>query len=326
MKAQLSRVALAALISLAALPVSTARADTTPTAAQRKAFGEAQALFDGGDFAAALPLFEALAAETSSPNAQLYVARCLRELGRTTEAYDRMLATVRDATAKAQADSKYDATRNAAAGELALLEARVAHVILAIADAPEGVDLRLDGAPVDAARMGSAMTVLPGKHRIELSGPDLEPVLREIELAGGESKTVTLLAKRAAERGPSTPGTPAPAPRSSGGGLRVLGFVAAGLGGASLVGFGVTGAMSNGKFATLEEECGGARCTDPGYADVVDDGKTFETIANVTLVTGIVLVASSIPLIAFGGPDEESTSAFLSPTVGGATFSLQQRF
>jgi tetratricopeptide (TPR) repeat protein len=81
-----------------------------PTTAEQR-FAEAQLLFDGQKFAEALPLFEALVGETDSPNARLYVARCLRELGRLTQAYDAMRATVALATEKAKTDDRYVETR-----------------------------------------------------------------------------------------------------------------------------------------------------------------------------------------------------------------------
>ena len=83
-----------ALAVATVVPASTAQAQPVVDAASR--FAQAQSLYDAGNFTGALPIFEELTRETSSPNARFYVARCLRELGRTVEAYDAMVATVRD--------------------------------------------------------------------------------------------------------------------------------------------------------------------------------------------------------------------------------------
>lgn len=318
--------ALFAALICVACPLGDAVAQPAPSApaaaSQKEAFAEAQKLFDEKDYAAALPKFEALFAETQSPNARLYVARSLRELGRIPEAYDEMAATVKDATARAAQEAKYEGTRDAAAAELAVLEGRVAHLTIAVADATDGTKVLLNGVEVPTAKLAAPITVVPGPQRIEIVGPDFEPVRREIEVAGGETKTLPIAVRAGGagtKGGPEKPG-PAKADEQTGGELRIVGIVAACLGGASLVTFGVTAGLSDAKFSTLEEECGGARCTDPKYADVVDEGKTLELIANVTVIAGSVLAAASIPLIIWGGPTdaEPAATAALAPVPGGA--------
>ena len=51
-------------------------------------YAAAKKLFDAQSYAKALPLFQDAYAQSKSPNARVYVARCLRELGRLPEAYD----------------------------------------------------------------------------------------------------------------------------------------------------------------------------------------------------------------------------------------------
>lgn len=320
---------IAALLALAT-PLGASNAVAQPAGSQKEAFAEAQRLFDAHDYAGALPKFQALFAETQSPNARLYVARSLRELGRIAEAYDEMAATVKDATSRAASESKYEGTRDAAAAELAVLEGRVGHLTIAVADAPAGTRVLLNASEVPAARLAAPITVVPGVQRVEISGPDVETVRREIDVNGGETKTLPL-AVRAAAKQPE-PGPKKPAPNEerpqTGGELRIVGIVAACLGGAGLVTFGVTAGLSDAKFSTLEEECGGARCTDPKYADVVDEGKTLELVANVTLIAGSVLAAASIPMIIWGGPSdaEPAAAASLTPVPGGALLRLDGSF
>src|SRR5689334_2876510 len=107
-------------LSLCLTVPSMAAAQTAAVAADtREQFAAAQKLFEAKDFTGALPKFKELVDATGSPNARLYVARCLRELGRTAEAYDEMATTVRDATQRAEAETKYAPTRDAAAAEMA---------------------------------------------------------------------------------------------------------------------------------------------------------------------------------------------------------------
>lgn len=298
-----------------------------PASVQREEFAAAQKLFDAKDFAGALPKFQELTASTGSPNARLYVARCLRELGRIAEAYDEMSATVRDATAKADAEAKYAPTRDAAAAELAVMGPKVGHLVIAVADAPAGSSVSLNGTPVAADKLGSPLTVAPGTQVVEVTPPGGAAVKREIAVGGGENKTLALALR---DGGPApTPGPkPVEAPAEpSGGGLRIAGFVAGGLGVASLAVFGITGAMSSSKFSSVEDACGGVRCSDPKYGDEIDSGKSLETIANITLIAGAALVAIAVPLVVFGGPSEApSGDAAMTMVPGGGMLRVRGAF
>lgn len=126
---------------------------------------------------------------------------------------------------------------------------------------------------VPEASLGAPLTVLPGKQTIKISRPGLPDETRELEVAGAQTKTLAIGAGPKAQS--TTPGPTRPAEVGGGLGLvRILGIVVGGVGVVGLVTGTATGVMSNGKFATLEEECGGARCTDPKYADDVDSGKS----------------------------------------------------
>src|SRR5690606_23003072 len=85
------RFALALVTCLAAsVPAvpSTAWADEAADAA--KAFEQGRKKWDAKDPAGALPFFQKAAQQSGSPNARLYVARCLRETGKLPQAYDEM--------------------------------------------------------------------------------------------------------------------------------------------------------------------------------------------------------------------------------------------
>jgi len=308
------------------------RVEAQPASDQAEAFADAQRLFDAKDYAGALPKFKALADETKSPNARLYVARSLRELGRLAEAYDEMEATVKDASAAAEIEKKYEKTRDAAAAELALLQGRVGKLTIAVADAPAGTRVLLNGIEVSAERLASPITVVPGPQRVEISGPGIETIRRDVDVNGGETKTLPV-AVRAAPDEPQTGPTPPPTrgaaePETSGGEIRIVGIVAGSLGVAAFATFAATAVLSDQRFSTLEDECGGARCTDPKYADVVDEGKTFELVANVTVIAGAVLVAAAVPMIIWGGPTEAepAAAAVLTPLPGGAGVAVHGRF
>ncbi len=306
------------------LPSVVAQPAAAPEKDLRDAFMAAQKLFDDKSYQPALEKFRELVASTGSPNARLYVARCLNALDRVPEAYDEMKAAVREAGERAATEPKYEATRDAAAAELALLEPKVAHVVIAVAGDAKEVTVKLNGTAVDASKLGTPITVSPGRQSIvvERSGAPAEQ--KELTIDGGQTQTFAISATAS---GKVVDPKPELAPKETGGELRIVGIVVGGLGVASLATFTATAVLSDQKFASIEEECGGARCSDPSYADEIDAGKQLELIANITLVAGAVLAAGSVPLIIFGGPSEATTTtASLSPRPGGATLDVITRF
>lgn len=292
-------------------------------------FKQAQKRYEEKDYAAALELARAAVDATGSPNARLYVARALRELGQLPEAHAEMDRTLRDARDAAKNDPKYGATRDAAAAELALLDQRVGKVIVALADPPPGVKVSLNGRALAATEVGQPIAVNPGSVVASATGEGASPVEKSVEVAAGQTQTITLVFRE-------TPGTAAPPPETARPkqaeqpkkqkkNLRTWGFVAAGVGVVGLSVFAVAGSMANSKYSELEDKCGSRRCSDPKYADTVDSGKRLDTIANVGLVAGGLGLLAGGALILFGGSSEES-AAVVRPAVGGATVGLAKRF
>lgn len=66
--------------------------------------------------------------QDESPNARLYVARCLFKLKRFLEAYEQMKLTIKEARGLATKEPRYAATRDAAKGELNEFKKEVAFV------------------------------------------------------------------------------------------------------------------------------------------------------------------------------------------------------
>jgi hypothetical protein len=279
-------------------------------------FTAGQKLFDAGRQADALPYFRKAFAASSSPNARLMVARCLIALGKTTEAYEEMATTTREATARAETDPKYARTRDAAAAEMALLERRIGKIVVALAEPGAGAAVTLNGAPLSAERLGVPVAVQPGTMTIEATHAGDKPVRREVTIGAGETKTVAIAftnaaaaAAGAAPPAATMPVTPPVEARSQGGGVRIAGFIVAGLGAAGMGAFAGAGLAAKSKFSTVETECGNVRCTDPKYGSVIDSGKTLQTIANAGLGVGIAGLVGGALMIALGGPSKGPVSA-----------------
>jgi hypothetical protein len=287
-----------------------AQTDAPSAAAERARFKAAQQLFESQDYAGALPIFRDVVSLGGSPNARLYAARCLRELGRLGEAYEEMTLVIRDADARAATESRYVATRDAAAVERAALASKVGLLVLAIADRPSGLVVKVAGQAIDEKRLGEAIALSPGNVLVEASAPGRQAFQKEVTLRAGASEAVAIALPAAVDKPPPPP---LPPPPQVGGTLRTAGYAVAGLGLVGWVTFAVAAPMADDKYRTVLKACGGTRCTDPSYAGQISAGKTLDTVASLGLVTGLVGAAAGAAMIVFGGPRAGTVSAGVAP-------------
>lgn len=323
------------VLLLCAGPASAAPADDAASTDPAQLFADAVERYDSKDFEGALPLFQQAYQATESPNARIYVARCLRELGRLPEAYDEMQATMREATVKAEAEAKYVPTRDSAAAELAMLEQRVGKLVITLTNRVDGTEVTLNGQALTDEQLGVPITVAPGLQTIIVTAPDRKRARHEVDLKGGRTRSIGVApgAETAAPPPPKPPPPPPDREEPSGGlsGIQITGFVVAGVGVAAMGVMIATNVLADGKLAELEDACGDGPCTDPAHQDTIDEGKTYETVANVSLIAGAVLIVGGVAMIVFGGSSEpESETATLQVTPGvspdGAYLGLHGRF
>jgi hypothetical protein len=297
-----------------------AGADAQAMPSAQDLYNSAQKLFDRGSYAEALVAFRQAYNASNSPNARIMIGHCLIALGRPAEAYEEMAATLREAAKRAETEPKYGPTRDAAATQVGLLESKVGKVIVEVAER-DVVEVLVNGARIGPNKLGVALAVEPGRVTIVAANAGGQTVRREQDVKAGTTEKVTITFTGA----PSGGADGASGPRAdmttgggdtskglttkTGGGARTAGFVIAGLGVAGMAVFGVTGFMAKSKFQTLEEECGGRRCTDPKYADVVDSGMMLTTIANAGLIGGAAGIVVGGLMIALGGPSDAPPAA-----------------
>ncbi len=317
---------LAALVALAALGYgSTAAADNaspsgTAAAKDEKArFAEAVRLYKAGSFARALPAFEALATATGSPNAELYVGYCLNGLERHAGAYAAFERAARDAGS----EERYAETRAAALREMAELGLRLGTLVVAPVETPDGLVVTVDGAVLEPAAFGSHRVLEPGDHHVEARATGRNPVVRDVHVDGGETKTVTLYFPQRDTAAPTA--APAASGDRPGAALRIGGFVAAGVGGVGLVTFAIGGLEAKSAHDRLARECS-LPCGDSAHEREVERGKSWQTVANVGLLVGGVGALASATLLYFGYRGGAETSVALSTWPGGALLSGRGRF
>ncbi|HZF48634.1 MAG TPA: CDC27 family protein [Polyangiaceae bacterium] len=323
---------LVALIFAVAAPASAQKSGGARGSAEagapsaKQLYASAQKLFDKGRYAEALVAFRQAHNASSSPNARLMIGHCLVALGKNAEAYEEMAATMREAAQLAEGDRKYAPTRDAAAMQVAQLEPKVGKVIVEIQDRA-GVTVTLNGERLVPEKLGLPIAVDPGTASVGAVHIDGRTVSRELSVKAGATERVTLTFSEARSAGgDGARATPAPLPqppedqggedKTSGGGVRTAGFVVASLGVAGMAVFGVTGMMARSRFATLETECGGRRCADPKYADVVDTGMFLTTTANIGLIAGAAGLVGGGLMILLGGPSDTPPASGSAPAGG----------
>jgi hypothetical protein len=320
--------ALAVMLAAAGIP-AVALAQSPPSAAATPAAVAAQGRFDRGralfqqdHFAEALPEFRASLELFRSPNTRLYVGLCLQRLGRFADAFAELSRTAAEAGDLVATDRRYEGARDLARRSLAEVEPRVAQLSVRVVDPPPGVTVRVGTTTLDAAALGVAIPFDPAEVTVVAEAPGFLPTRQSVRLTPGGRATIELAMRRAPVTAGVTPPVTTPGeyvpPTRRGGGVRVAGFVVAGLGAASLVTFGVLGGMASSQYDDLSRVCP-VRACGPAQVAQIDDGVGLTTGANVMLGVGIVAAVAGVVMIAVGGPKaatEPAAMAYVDPASG----------
>jgi hypothetical protein len=287
----------AAMLAEAAESTAPSVERSTPAAE----FAEAVKVFKNGDIAGALPLFVHLGETTNSPNVQLYVGYCQQELGHHRDAHQAFSRAVKLSLVPGSM-AKYLATREAAQAELAKLSLRLASLTISLVEIPAEFVVRLDGEIVDHSLLGSPLVVEPGLHHVEAMAKGSNPVVREVHLEAGGSKTITLLLEKKIGQDVALSQAEQPAlvqPSAPGSRLTTLGLIAAGLGVAGLGTFVVAGMQARSSYNRLQTECPNG-CADAEHRDEASHGRTYQTVANVGLALGVAGTLTGATLVYLG--------------------------
>jgi hypothetical protein len=283
-------------------------------------FKAAKQKFDEGAYDEALQMFQIAWEHSHSPNARLYIARSFSMLGNHKAAYDEFRGTLRDANDKVEEDEKYLATRNAAAAELILLEPKLGRVIIAPDPAVPDATIVMNDYEVPAISIGEPITVEPGRKTVVAKAEGREDVSMVVDVPGGSVVAAPIRFPPVVEKEADTSKAPV-APVEKDEPLTILQIAGIGtmaLGGATLVLAAVSGGAAASKLSALETTCGGATCSDPATADVVDSGKLFETLAYVGIGVGAAAVLGGGAMFIWGGPtDGGDQMAGMTPLPGG---------
>jgi hypothetical protein len=146
----------------------------------KKHYGEGEKKFKAGDYAGALPEFQAADAIKSTPQAQRYIGLCQDNLGHYTEAvaaYDSFLANVPDKLKKEGEEIK---------AREAVIKAMPAR--LHIDTTPPGASIMADGKSLGTTP--TDVELAPGKHILHLELAGYLPIDRDLDLTFGQKQDI----------------------------------------------------------------------------------------------------------------------------------------
>lgn len=143
---------------------------------------EARALIASRSYADACPKLEQSVRLVPDLDTHFELADCSERVGKLATAWAQFVAVADQSKAASHGDREKAARRRARA-----LEPRLPKLVIDIADAPAGLEVRRDGVRVDTAALGAAFPVDPGKHRITATAPGRQRWVTTVE--SGERTT-----------------------------------------------------------------------------------------------------------------------------------------
>jgi hypothetical protein len=323
-----SSLALAALLS-----APEAHAQSSDPAAAQGLFDAAKQLVAQHKFADACPKFVASFRLDPKPGTMVNLADCYEKSGQTASAWARYLEAASLAQRAGQAEREKYAKDHAAA-----LEPKIARLTISAAASARGLEVLRDGAPIDAAILGTPVPIDPGTHQIEARAPGKKPWTKTIDIAAGPTRvTVDVPSLEdmpqgaplpvGSVTGPVAPQVEpvAPPPQDTSLSTRKkVGYAAIAAGGAGvLVGI-ITGSMAISKHGSLASSCPHGVCV--GQDSAISSYHTLGTVADVGLFVGGAIAVTGIVLVATAPSASPAKQGWIRPVVGPGFTGAMGRF
>ncbi len=301
MRAAIASLFLPAFLFAASLTAPALAESSAENKAAARSLGiEGIQLARQGDCVKAIPLLERAETLFHAPTILGTLGECQVKVGRLVEGTENLNRVSREALA-ADAPAAFVQAQERARVVLAEAQPKIARLTIIVK--PEGltdVQVSVSGQTVSSALIGAARPTDPGEREVVVSAPGYLTVKQTVTLAEGGSETVELTlspdpnANAASDAGTSSAagGTSAPSGMST---QRVLGYTGVGLGGALLIGGGITGLMAVSKKNSLEDSCPDKKnCTD---GDTLNSANTLATVSTIFSIAGGVIGAGGLVLI-----------------------------
>lgn len=295
----------------------TARAQSKSEAEAQRLFMEGRDAVERGDYAAGCPKFEQSLKITRRASTLLNLAQCEDHAGRLRPALDYWNEGARQLD---PTDERLAFARK----RIAELEARVPKLTVRLATtAPEGVEVRVDGAPLREEEIGAARPMDPGSHEVVLLVPGQPEQRLPVELAERDRKEVLLQVAPGERSVVVVPGKDVP---GGGDGRRRLGLVLGGVGVAGLVAAGITGGMIMARDGDIDAACPDQRCTPEGR-ELIQGSTPLLVVNGIAWGVGLVGLGAGAWLFFTGGDEGAPATALdAAPLPGGAWVSMRRSF
>jgi hypothetical protein len=316
LRSQRSRAPLPRLVAVALLASSNSvvmpvRADTAPTQAElakaKRELDRGQKLYKQGKLDEAYTAFQESHDAVADPKASLMMARIQRDRGELLKAHSTYEAALREAQDAEASGKSRRATADEIKRELGELSNVLGWLTIEVPHAPSGTRVSIDGRDV-TSQMGKPIRVEPGPMVVEATVPGGVAKSENVTVKAGETASIEIKFSAWSDSDAALAQEPEATPKhaddeqkadKSSGESRAPMWIAGGVGVAGFATFAIFGILSNSKYKDLDEHCPDGHCY-PDYQDIGDQGKTFQTVANIGLVVGAVGVATAATLFVIG--------------------------
>jgi hypothetical protein len=276
-------------------------------------FTEGTAHFQAKHWAEALRSFEQSFALVPSPNTELMIARCLRELGRRTEAAKSYASAAAEARRRVtKGESKYTQTADAAETEGSAVRAQLGTIHVHVVR-PAGATLMIDKKVVALSKEGDA-TLLHERGSASVSVSDATGAEQGQTVTVQAGATVQMDFAAQGSSSPENKPRPLPPPppvEATRGGSSWTVPAALVSGGITLAGVGVFigfGASSQATYDELKQRCGPNDCA-PSDRAKADTGARQQTIANIGIGISAAAAVATIVFVVMALSSSDRTAA-----------------
>jgi hypothetical protein len=311
------RCALAAFAASLALAM-TARADPPPPPQAADLFAQGRKLRLQGECPAAEAIFRrAFEVYPAGLGSLRNIAECEESAGRYASALKTWLDLKR--ALSENANPRYSGWQQDADAAADRLRGRVSNLIVDLRgggspDTPtRPADVTVNGEPIDSPRLGAPIESDPGHYVVRVVATDGHVLEQRVDLAAGQSVRLSFDVETPARFAPSVT---SPVPAGAHWNASTAGWVAIGIGSASLVGAGVSFAFYLSAHDTLERRCPDYQTMpcDPSLRPEVSQGRTASALVNVLTTAGVVGVVGGAVLVAVLTPHSSQTALAVSPS------------
>lgn len=283
----------------------------------KQKFDQGKTAFSAKKYDEALKLFRESYATVQSPNSHLWIVYALTESGQLVESYAEAQKVVAEAEEAASKNPKYSQTAQAARDELTKLKGKVGLVTIQVGGFPgPEVKVTAAGRDIPADDWGKPIAMMPGSVEVTITGANGTDT-KKVDVTAGAEASVAL-------EPPATPTGPTEQPTgpieeeetpTEHIDLMIPALVVGGVGVLGMAAFGVFGGLTLSEYGKLEDQCPNNGCPGSQFSDA-DTGKTYQTVANISLVVGAVGLAAGITMLAIdlGTDSGDSTEPAPEPT------------